>query len=294
MPSKISFIGGVFVAFFLLCLLLPTRSMAQPTATLVTNWEGTVTGIRGVVENPDAPFKIILPDGSTVSPPPDRNGHYYYQFPPGTKGPVKVQSGDSTTSVNVSSLNPPDTTTTTTASLVSTSTATLGSNTFALTGGFSALDTSVDYDPTSPTYGNVSGVVLASAFNITGNGPAGTLALSLSGDEAYTVNLASVWAEATTAISIDTDISGIATLNGVSTPFSGSLTGTDTFSDDGTDDIVFNFTANTQFGQISGPIEAMGYETLNVPEPNSIALLIGLGLSSAGFLARRKSTRQPA
>jgi hypothetical protein len=180
------------------------------------------------------------------------------------------------------------------------STATLGVSTFALSGSFATIATAVDYDPASANYGNLSGVIPASAFMIQGTGTSGTIALSLNSDLPWMVNMASVWAPgpadllaAGLSVPFSTPLSGTLMFGASSTPFSGTANGNVTFFDNNIEVINSTFNFTSDFGPVSGRLEASGASILTqVPEPESYTLMLA-GLGLLGFLARRRKQQQP-
>jgi hypothetical protein len=110
------------------------------------------------------------------------------------------------------------------------------------------------------------------------------------------------------------DASRIFTINGVSGTLIQSLNinitfTVDTISVDGDNTTTYNLGGGSfvdvttvvssiqasSVGTTSGPIEATFlYHTAAVPEPGSVALLIGMGFSGAGFLARRRKNAHKA
>ena len=195
--------------------------------------------------------------------------------------------------VTVSYLNPPDNNCLT-AFAISAGTATFGGNSYSLSGTFSAVDTAVDYNPLSATYGNVSGSVLASSLQITATGSAGTLAISLSYDAPYTMNLASMWALENPfpySVSFSYPFSGNVLLNGGSTPFSGTATASVTMDVNLVDSTSVSAQVNTQYGEIDFSFQGQGQESLiaPIPEPSTFTLF-GLGTLSLLACGWRRRT----
>lgn len=203
-----------------------------------------------------------------------------------------TSEGTSATIVADGHFNPPGQTVNTPL-VVSAGSATLGGSTFALSGAFSTIATGVVYDPTSVHYGDLSGFLPASAFNIQGTGNAGSFVLSLNGNSAWTVNLSALWGQDPTgglATGFSTPLSGTVTSGGNSSPFSGTATGSVTFFDDGTETINATFDFASGFGPINGTLTASGESFLVTPEPSTLTLF---GFSAVGLLRfrlRRKIT----
>jgi hypothetical protein len=70
------------------------------------------------------------------------------------------------------------------------SSVTFGGNTFNVSGGYTVIDTNVDYSTGAET-GHLA------AVDIDAKGPAGTVDFTLSGTPAFDVNLSPIWAEPT-------------------------------------------------------------------------------------------------
>lgn len=64
-----------------------------------------------------------------------------------------------------------------------------------LSGGFTTVATSVDYDPLSLTYGNLMGFISASDFQLVVTGSAGPAQLSVSSDSAWLIGLSPIWGD---------------------------------------------------------------------------------------------------
>jgi PEP-CTERM motif len=175
---------------------------------------------------------------------------------------------------------------------------TFGGNSFALAGGFTAIDTSVSYDPTSPLYGMEGGSVVSS--NIVGNGAPGLIQLTLTGAPNYTLDLAPIWATTlandgipTGGLSAVTDLSlaGFLTLGSSNIAFTGTFIGNTTFFDDGSTMESGALDLQTAVGEVKGSLSATAMP-VDTPEPSSLTLL-GLGLAALG-LAIRKPAIIPA
>jgi hypothetical protein len=81
------------------------------------------------------------------------------------------------------------------------SSVTFGGNTFNVSGGYTVIDTNVDYSTGAET-GHLA------AVDIDASGPAGTVLFTLSGTPAFDVNLSPIWAEPTlpATVTIPTDV----------------------------------------------------------------------------------------
>ena len=165
------------------------------------------------------------------------------------------------------------------------SSVTFGGNTFNVSGGYTVIDTNVDYSTGAET-GHLA------AVDIDANGPAGTVLFTLSGTPAFDVNLSPIWAEptlpATVTIPTDVAIAGTLSVNGSSSPFTGTLTDSTTYCPDGSQTDVDTLAFSTDFGSLTGTISATATPVL-VPEP-STWVLFGSGLLALGA-GRRLSGR---
>jgi hypothetical protein len=249
-------------------------SMTAPT--YIPGAEGTEGTIEGTSSIANGNVKVTLPGGTVVTGTTDpNNGKYRIPVPAGTpKGNAKVEITDPDSnnkdvgSTPIAALNPPAATITTVASVEPGSSLSVGGQTFVLGGSFSAIDTAVDYDPSSPTYGDVSGVIAAGDFDVVGSGSGGNVTLELNGDQPYTVNLADVWAAPDyvgQSVTIHEPISGMAIYNGTTGDFTGTVDVTDVFSEEGADNISLTYNLTSDFGPITGNISAIGEEDLSPP-----------------------------
>jgi hypothetical protein len=153
-------------------------------------------------------------------------------------------------------------------------------DTFALAGGFTAIDTHVDYDPLSPTFGieggSIQNVVIA------GSSGGNTVTLLLSTPPAYSLSLGPLWASAipggipagglSTAANLA--LSGTLLFNSVPVPFTGTFNGTVTFLDDGSTTEQGSLNLLTSFGPATGSISGSAFPQLvPVPEPRSLGVV---------------------
>jgi len=160
----------------------------------------------------------------------------------------------------------------------------------ALQGGFTTVATNVDSLPGSPGYGELSGRVPSSFFDVFFDigGDQGQLLLDGIGPP-FSLNVASVW-DATvpdTGLSVPFTqaLAGQILFQGSSTPFSGLIDGTVTFFPDNHETIAGSITLA---GIGSGSFSASGRTT--IPEPDSLALL-GAGLLVLATAMSRRARR---
>ncbi len=172
---------------------------------------------------------------------------------------------------------------------------TFAGNSFALTGGFTAVDTSVSYDPTSPLYALEQGSVTFA--NILGTGAAGTVQLVLTSPAVYSLDLSSIWAQTLGSDGIPPlglstptgiNLAGVLYFNSTAIPFTGTFSGVTTFFDDGTTMESGTLDLSTAAGLVTGSLSASATPEL-VPEPNSLTLF-SMGLTGLAF-ALKKSDR---
>lgn len=152
-------------------LQLPTFVDAGVIGTFSPGGEGTrgqITGRKPM----GVGVTVTFPDGTTATAPPDNKVIWTVDVPkamPNGKATITGTDGEND-STTIALLHPPGTTYIASHVVQSGSLASVGGNTFAISGHFSALDTAVDYNPSSPTYGNVSGSIPASLFQLVGTG----------------------------------------------------------------------------------------------------------------------------
>jgi hypothetical protein len=167
----------------------------------------------------------------------------------------------------------------------------VGGNAFALSGTFTAIATNVVYDSTSPAFGDESG--FGTAIDIQAVGPGGTIAIDSSFSGPYTMNLASLWsATLPDSIPFTLPLNGTLSLNGLSTPFTGSFGGTDTFFFDGSDTVTGNISLATALGDVTGTLTATANPQIT-PEPGTLGMLLigGIALTGMSGKARRAILR---
>lgn len=169
--------------------------------------------------------------------------------------------------------------------------ASVGGNTFSLGGTFSTIANAVDYAPASPTYGQLSGVIPTSGFDVHGSSPAGDLQLTLNSPQPWNLNLANAWGQDVPPQGVGVPFSQPidATLFFNSTPMalSGNFAGAVTFFPDNSETIC----GQLQFGAVTGNLCASGLSVMApVPEPGGPLLMLG-GLGLMGVLVQRRKDR---
>lgn len=155
------------------------------------------------------------------------------------------------------------------------SVASVAGNSFALVGGFTTIATKVDYDPSSPTFGTLAGIIPASAFNFEGTGSAGSIHAILNADQLWSINLAGIWGQITPAeglsVAFDQVLAGTFFFNSSPFPFSGDFIGTATFFPGNFETICGTLAS----GALTGNFCASGQSILlSVPEPSSLLLFL--------------------
>lgn len=154
---------------------------------------------------------------------------------------------------------------------------TFAGNTFALTGTFTTVDTMVDYDPASPTYGVEEGFVRDLSIEAIGSG--GSVQFVLAGTPTYTLDLASVWGLEIPlgGLSIPRNMafSGVLSYNSVSSPFDATFDGDVTFFADGSTGASGILALTTDFGPAAGTLAAAALpQIVALPEPATWLLLV--------------------
>lgn len=189
-------------------------------------------------------------------------------------------------SITVASyLNPPGNHAIAAHTILPGSTASVAGNAVTLAGGYTVMATAIDYDSASSTYGDLSGVIVAGEFNVTGSNGTDSVSLGLGADQPYTVSMLSVFASSDPLgafITFSIPISGLVTLNGVHGLFDGLLVGTSTYGADGFQTYDFLLALHSDFGDISGAVTSSGVARL-VPEPKGLALFGLLALALFRF-----------
>jgi hypothetical protein len=176
----------------------------------------------------------------------------------------------------------------------------LGS-TYSLSGQLVANITGWDSDPSSQTYGQMSGSVQANQFAL--NVPSLSATVALPVDLPFTFNVASIdaafdslgsaFVSASTAIPSDpTALSLVINYNNVDYTASGTVTGTGTCVDEGQDNLIFNASlSNPVLGPITMNLDMQAADTLTViPEPSS-SLLTMCGLGFLTYIGWRRKAK---
>jgi hypothetical protein len=220
----------------------------KPTTTAAPPLNGI--GLTTVSITPKSGTPIIASDTTekTVAP-----GLVADTFTPGTNQVVSAYAINSGSSINFQG------------------------NTYLLSGGYTLIDTDVVYDSTSPAFGTETGFL--AAVNVSAVGPMGDITFTLSSVPSYTANLASIWAihtlPATIPIPTSVALDGTLTLDGMSVPFTGTLSDLTTFNFDGSNTDLDSLNLSTSFGAITGTVSATTLPQLvPIPEPRTLSLAL--------------------
>lgn len=165
-----------------------------------------------------------------------------------------------------------------------------GTDVFAMSGGYTTVDTNVDYDPSSPTFGTETGFL--SKVDIVASGSAGTVKFNLASNPTYSVNLAPIWGEdippGGLSVPLDVTFSGTLFFNAIPSSFSGTFSGTDTFFTDGSTTDQGTITFDTDFGVFTGNLTASAQPVLvAVPETSTWVEML-IGFAGLGYVGWRK------
>ncbi len=204
-----------------------------------------------------------------------------------------------TTTASATIFTPPTNTVVSAFTLGGGSSLSFGGDTFALTGGFTAIDTHVDYNPLSPTFGMEGGSIQDVAIG--GSSGGNTVSLLLSTPPTYSLALAPLWASAIPggipdgglSTPADLALSGTLLFDSVHIPFTGTFTGTVTFLNDGSTTEQGSLSLLTSFGTATGSLSGSAIPQLEpVPEPRDfgiVGLVCGLLLCCRPRSAGRRA-----
>jgi len=238
----------------LLCLIGPAPLIAGPfTITTDRVKQGTETEII-ITGPPLETYEVDYTDSSGVSHTESVTSGSALFKPHTTVGAAKgttvtvrntSESAIPATTFVASKFTPPSDIVVTQLTVQPGSAVTVGGNSVALSGGFTTIANAVDYIPSSPTYGTLSGVIPTSSFNVNG----ANLQIALSANAPWMINLASIWGQnipdSGLAVPFSQPLSGTIFINSVPNPFTGNFTGTVTFFADNLETIcgTINFGA---------------------------------------------------
>ena len=296
----------------ILALLLGSGHAGAGTATdRSSSWFwGTKAGITGDGWDPSGTVNITytLADGSTVPATASANalGHLEVNnpanVPVGTPWTLTGKEKDETTGTakgkTVAMLTPGENALVSVCVANANSSVSVGGNSYTVSGQFTAVTTGWDSDPNSPTYGNMSSMVLRSGFSLAV--PALGLSITLPTDWAFGFNVAAVdaaiasqgsdFVSAQTAIPLSpTAISLQIGSGGQSYTASGTVTGTGTAAIGDQDSGTFDASlSNAQLGNMGLHLDMSIADSLvSIPEPSVLALLAVGGLVLLGCRSRR-------
>jgi hypothetical protein len=219
----------------------------------------------------------------TVHTVADSSGHYRQSLPAAvSKTTATLESAGcppgGTTTITLASerFQPPQNTVLTQGTFLPGSSIMLAGTTVDVVGMFSAKDLAVDYDPESPTYGDLTGILIGSQFLLTGDSGGTSFALNFDADQPYTINLLPVWNASDpngSSIPFSVPIAGMATVGLLTSPVVGTATGSVAFFTDNTEYLSLDLDLASAFGPIVGNIQSHNVETLMpIAEPNFLML----------------------
>lgn len=161
---------------------------------------------------------------------------------------------------------------------------------YALGGRFTTVTTTANYDIASPGYGTLGGSIPSSFFDVFATLGGEQIMFDLDGSSTpFSMNVAAAWdsdmPEVGIAVAFSQLLSGNLVHQGVSTPFTGSFTGSATFFPDNVERLAGRIVLD---GIGSGDFFASGRTTL-IAEPGTLAL-IGIALAGMGATVRRRYT----
>jgi hypothetical protein len=168
------------------------------------------------------------------------------------------------------------------------STLTAFGHNYALGGRFTTVTTTADYEIASPGYGTLGGSLPSPFFDVFASLEGEQVMFDLDGSATpFSMNVAAAWnsdmPEGGIAVAFSQLLSGNLVHQGVSTPFTGSLTGSATFFPENVETLAGRIVLD---GIGSGDFFASGRTTL-IAEPGTLAL-IGIALAGMGGAVRRR------
>lgn len=297
---------GLKVVWTLLLIeiaLVPAAADVQVTKNQRAGWfaQGQIDGTG----DPGDEITVTFSDGSKKTTYVNSTGGWGMSMGanrPSGKATVTDQHNEKVNITIAQGFTPPNNSVQTLFAVLAGSTASVGGQNFNLGGGFTTLTTNVDYNPASPTYGQLSGSILAQLFQVSGTGGLGKLTITLAGNQPYSVNVLPLFNAQTldggVSIPLSMLLAGTLSINGLNSPFSGIANGTDTVFPGNTDNLDLAFDLTSNFGEVTGTFLADGTEQL-IPEPSALAIIgtnmgmVGLILGAYGRRRQNKKHVQP-
>jgi hypothetical protein len=287
------------LASLLAAILLPCQiANATPfTNKFVTTVNGTVTGITitepGGPPYPGDSYSISWTDETgtprtTIVTVPPGTGQTTVAITP-KEGTTVTVTNTTEAIVNPAltaslddKFDPPANVVVTAFSVDAGSNLVLGANTFTLSGGFTAIQTGVDYDPLSATYGTETGFLRS--IDLLATGPAGALTFDFGSFVPTTTDLRPVW-EQLVAGTVFPDVGLFATqtfsffgnvlFGALTSPFTGQFIGQVGFFPDGSTTAFGTLVIDTNFGVATGQLSVTGMpRVVAVPEPAPLSLFV--------------------
>jgi hypothetical protein len=300
-------------AFLAVFVLLTTHTVAHGSAftdTVVRDANGTVTGVNinitgSVYPQQPETFTITYTDNATgkvttVTRSSNQFGMAYVAISPKSKTTITTTNTSETITnpaVIAEVFQPGENYVASNFVFQTGSSIDFNGSIMALSGGFTATQTNVDYNPSSPTYGVETGFL--SNINMQATGDGQTVQFLNIASPITLTDLSGAWLQfmnlqVPTDISIPTTYSftGQLLLDSVLSPFSAIFDGTTTFLTDGSTLDSGTLVLDTNFGRMTGSLIATATpQLIPTPEPSAM-IMVGLGFMymTSVFMMRKKSS----